>query len=59
MMARLSALWNRSIALFDWLFADDGARRHEPELSIALRQAMLLVGPAAIVLGIGIMAILP
>jgi len=49
----------RLLALYDWLFEDGGVRRHEPELIIALRQALLLVGPAAVAIGIGIMAMMP
>lgn len=49
----------RFLLLYDRLFSDDHVRRWEPEFSIALRQALLLIGPFAVILGIGLMAILP
>ena len=49
----------RFLIIYDRLFSDDHLCGDEIELCLALRQALLLVGPMAVILGIGIMAILP
>lgn len=52
-------MMSRFLQWFDRCVSDAHVLQHEPELAIALRQALFLIGPIAIILGIGIMAMLP
>lgn len=51
-------MMSRILLLCDRLFSDRHVRRHEVDGDLALRQALLLLGPL-LVLGMGIMAVLP
>ena len=52
-------MMSRFLRWFDRCFSDAHVVRHEPELAVAFRQALFLVGPIALILGIGFMAVLP
>lgn len=51
-------MMSRFLLLCDRLFSDRCVKRHEVDGDLALRQALLLFSPL-VILGIGIMAVLP